>query len=70
MSGVDSIGDERLAKVHDLYLELVRIELLLERNAKQKSVDRELKLRHRHTQLLKELDRLEARTSSVRRLAG
>ncbi len=60
MSGANSMGDDRLARVHDLFLELGRIEMLLEQNAKQKSVDRELKLRTRRTQVMRELERLEA----------
>lgn len=55
-----SIFDERIARFHDLYLELGRVELLLEQNSQNKSVDRELLLRSRRSKLLKALDRLEA----------
>lgn len=55
-----SIIDERVAQFHDLYLELGRVEILLEKNSQNKSVDRELLLRSRRSKLLKALDRLEA----------
>ncbi len=54
------VFDKRVAQFHDLYLELGRVELLLERNTQNKSVDRELLLRSRRSKLLKALDRLEA----------
>ena len=60
MSDVKASGDKRLAMVHDLYLELGRVELLLEANAAPASVEREQTLRNRHSKLLRALDRLAA----------
>ncbi len=55
-----TICDPRTAKFHDLFLELGRVELLLERNVQNKSVDKELMLRSRRTKLVRALDRLAA----------
>ena len=58
MNEVNAADEKRLAMVHDLFLELGRVELLLEANAAPAS--REQVLRNRRSKLLRALDRLAA----------